>query len=124
MTERPDDHIQVPANIAVIVEALGPDLAVDFLLEFGGGELSLGARPLPNNPVRRTLGDEAAERLGRVAHRLPHQIPLARRWLVQQLRSRGLSQSQIARTLRVGRSTVKRHLRGEHDPNQLSLFED
>lgn len=124
-------EVSIPAHLRVFVEALGEDGAVDFLLAFGGSELLLGSRPMANNPVRQALGDEAARALAAVSHRLPREIPLGKRWLVQVLTARGLSQGEIARRLHIGVRSVRRHQKGEHDPNrlasrlpnQLSLFD-
>lgn len=116
-------EVPIPAHLAVFVEALGPDGALEFLLAFGGGDLSLGSRPQANNPVRKRLGDDAARKLAAVAHRLPRTIPVGRRWMVQMLDAKGLPQAEIARRLHISQSTVKRHLRGDYDPNQLSLFD-
>lgn len=115
--------VPVPAHLAVFVEALGEDGAIDFLLTFGGGELSIGADPRPTNPIARHMGVDAARALAAVSHRIPREIPLGRRWLVKVLTSRGLSQSEIARKLRMAVRTVRRHQNDEHDPNQLSLFD-
>lgn len=127
-------NIQTPAEIAPIVEVLGEDGAVDFLLEFGGAELTFSKNPREGSMVSQEVGQDRARLLGEHASHLPPRIPLAKRWLAKILDNRGLSQAQIARKLRVQDKTVRAYLKDKGygltpeerqpplDDNQLSLF--
>jgi hypothetical protein len=100
-----------PAHVAPYVEALGPEGAVTFLLEFGGAELSLPAVPKRRSPVARLLGIEAALRLSAVAHRLPRRVPTARPWIAAVLRARGEPVAEIARRLHASDVAVRGWIR-------------
>jgi hypothetical protein len=104
---------QTPAQVAAYVEVLGPDLAVSFLLEFGGAELYLAADPRGRSALEQFVGYDMAKALG--AHpnlQMVQRIPLARKWLVLMLAWQGHPHAQIARMVRVASSTVRRYVNG------------
>lgn len=115
-----------PAHIDAYVEALGPEVAVGFFLEFGGAELYLAASP-KRSALVDTIGKENAQKLAAVAHRLPARVPVPKKWLAHVLKSKGLSNAAIARKLHVTDVTVRSYLKGAgfssgHDPRQLPLL--
>ncbi|WP_112310191.1 terminase gpP N-terminus-related DNA-binding protein [Pseudogemmobacter bohemicus] len=100
------------AQVAPFVECLGPELAMQFLLRFGGAELYISANPQNGGGVEALVGREAMGRM--VAHhRIGNHIrrvPLARRWLALMLHWQGYSTAQIARTLRATDVTVRNYI--------------
>ena len=100
------------AQVAPYVEALGAELAVQFLLGYGGAELYLADDPKGRASHEVMLGYDRAKAL---AHHpklgQPHRIPLAKRWLAAMLQWQGHSTASIARTLRVTDVPVRRWLK-------------
>lgn len=93
------------------MEVLGTDLAVDFLLRFGGAELAFSKAPRGASQVSAMIGPDREVALH--AHRRvgPRtRIPLAKKWLAEMLRWRGFSTAEIARTLRASDVSVRRWL--------------
>lgn len=115
-----------PAHIQPYVEALGVDSTVEFLMAFGGAELSLRVNPRDGRLVA-LLGREKAMELAAIAGHLPRRIPLAKPWLAQQLHEKGLSVAEIARKLHVSDVSVRSYLKSRGprkppDPRQYSLL--
>ena len=98
------------AQVAAYVEVLGPDMAVTFLLAFGGAELSLSVDPKGRSSVEALLGYEKAKALA-AQPRLQKRVPLAKRWLAAMLHWQGHSTAAIARQLRVSDVSVRRWLK-------------
>lgn len=96
-----------PAHVAPYVEALGHDLAVEFLLRFGGGELPIPEAPTLRGRLVAALGPEAAARLAAVRDRLPRRVPVASPWLARALAAQGLPVAEIARHVRASDVTVR-----------------
>jgi hypothetical protein len=122
---------RAPAQIAPIVDALGVDDAVAFLLAFGGAELYIARSPGSRSRVVELLGRDKAEALAWAAENAPswpRRVPLAKQWLAHVLRAKGLPNAEIARRLRVSEETVRRHLSTppsaapQDDPRQPRLF--
>lgn len=125
MPEAPQ-YPRPPAHIEAYVEILGPELAFEFLMEFGGAELYLAAAP-KRSRLAHTIGVDKAAALAEQAYRLPARVPVAKRWLAQVLKSKGLSNAEIARKMHVTDVTVRAYLKGSelgtgHDPRQLPLL--
>ncbi len=98
------------AQAAPYVEALGAELAVIFLMTYGGAELSLADDPKGHARHEALLGYEKAKALA--AHpRLQKRVPLAKRWLAAMLHWQGRSTAEIARQLRVSDVSVRRWLK-------------
>jgi len=111
-------HYPLPgANVEPYVQALGADLAIDFLLNFGGAELSLPKVPKGKSEVERLIGPVYLLRLSEAFDGQRHRVPLATRWLAQCLSIQGLSAASIARRLRVSDVTVRKYLHGRNEPN-------
>lgn len=102
------------AQVAPYVECLGPELAVTFLLAYGGGELYLARDPKGRSAVEELVG-VAGVRAMSAHHRIGERVrpPLAKRWLAAVLRWQGNSVSHIARTLRVSETSVYKWLSEE-----------
>lgn len=126
-----------PAQIDAYVDALGPELAARFLIEFGGCVMYF-----PEDPKGRSLAEQmiGAERLKALSLAMPDnrgRVPIPRVWLVHVLNFQGKTVSEICRTLKVTDPTVRSCLKKsphggslpetptpehEPDPDQLSLF--
>lgn len=130
------DTVRAPAHIAKIVEALGQDRAIQFLLEFGGGQLTISRRPTTKSRLVTTLGADGAAALAEIADHLPRRIPTAKPWIARVWASAGTPIDQIARQLHVSNVAVNgwlkdprtgerlpgRARRDTNDPRQLRLF--
>lgn len=101
---------KVPAQVEVYVDVLGVDLAVEFLLRFGGAELHYATAPTERSALVSLVGLEKARELGRHAHKLQIRVPLASSWLAACLRQRGWSVAEIARRLRRSDQTIRKYL--------------
>ncbi|WP_323005437.1 helix-turn-helix domain-containing protein [Pseudorhodobacter sp.] len=108
------------AQVAVYVEILGVDLAVTFLLAFGGAELHLAQNPKGKGQVEAVIGLDNARALAAQDHRLQRRVPLAKKWLAQMLDWQGHSIAHIARTLRTTDVSVRGWLRAtqKDGPNE------
>lgn len=102
---------QPTAQVEAYVQALGPELAVTFLLTFGGAEMAVPDSPNGRSAHEALIGAEAAARLSAVSHRLQKRVPLAKGWLAAMLHWKGHSVAHIARTLRVSDVSVRNMLR-------------
>ena len=113
MTEQlPDLAYPKPtAQVAPYVEAFGFDMAIAFLLQFGGAELYVGKNPRGRSQFEALVGAERAKALAALGHRLQPRVPLAKHWLAACLAVRGLSNAEIARTLRVSDTSVRGYLK-------------
>lgn len=100
------------AQVAPYVEVMGADMAVQFLLAYGGAELYLAENPKGCAAHEHLIGADNAKALAAVAHRLQKRVPLAKRWLAAMLSWQGHSAAHIARTLRVSDVSVRRWLNG------------
>lgn len=122
--------IKPPAHLEPYVRVLGPDLAVDFLLAFGGADLYIARRPQPGSRLVEVVGQEGAEALAALAAtaRLQRRVPVGKEWVAKVLAARGLPIAEIARTLHTTDVSVRKYLQ-EHRPKrpppddrQLSLI--
>jgi catechol 2,3-dioxygenase-like lactoylglutathione lyase family enzyme len=97
-----------PAAVAVYVEVLGPELALHFLLTFGGAELVLPAEPRATNQVATLVGIDRARALAaRIGPGVKHRVPLAKSWVAAMLAWQGPGTAAIARRLHVSDVTVR-----------------
>lgn len=103
------------AQVAAYVDVLGTDLAMDFILQFGGAQLYLANDPQGKSDVEKLLGYHKLKELA-ARPSLQRRIPLAKRWLAEMLDWKGYSKAAIARTLRISDSTVSRYLSGHYAP--------
>lgn len=113
---------QVPAHIEAYVEVLGPDLAMEFFLRFGGTELYFGPSPKRSMILDLT----GPEKLAMLSERLGGgyiNLPIPKRWIAQQLDLRGVSRAEIARKLHVDQSTVRRWFSKPSNLDQPDFFD-
>ena len=99
------------AQVEPYVEVFGFDLAIAFLLQFGGAELYVAKDPKGRSQLEALVGPDRAKALGAITHRLQPRVPIANRWLAACLAARGLSKAEIARTLRVSNNSVRAWLK-------------
>ena len=97
-------------QVAAFVDVLGADLAVLFLLRFGGAEMYMPADPKGKSAPQDLLGYDKLKELA-ARPRLQRRVPLAKQWLAAMLDWQGHSKADIARTLRVSDVAVRRWLR-------------
>lgn len=102
--------IRVPAQVEPYVEALGIDMAVEFLIAFGGTVVIVSPRPTKYNEVARRFGVEASLALSRIADRLPRRVPQQKAWAARVLHASGLKNVEIARRLNVSDEMVRQYL--------------
>jgi hypothetical protein len=101
------------------VDVLGVDLAIDFLLTFGGAELYLSRNPRQSR-LTELVGVEKAGELAVVAaaNRMHPRIPVARDWLARALSAKGLPVAEIARRLHTTDVSVRRYLAPSQEPRK------
>lgn len=96
------------AQVEPYFEVLGPELTVDFLLQFGGAELHFSNDPKGHGAVEKLVGTDKAKALATSRNRaLQKRVPLAKRWLARMLNWQGRSAADIARTLRATDVSVR-----------------
>lgn len=100
-------HPKPPAQIAPYIEVLGIDLAVEFILQFGGAELYLSRDPKGKSKLVKLVGPDRAKALGKIANTLQRRVPLVKSWTANYLAWKGMSVVEIARTLRVSDVAVR-----------------
>jgi hypothetical protein len=102
------------AQVEPFFDVLGPDLTVQFLLQFGGAELHISNDPKGRSAVERLVGADKAKVLAESRNRaMQKRVPLAKRWLARMLHWQGHSGAHIARTLRATDVSVRGWLKGE-----------
>lgn len=130
------DALRPPAHIAMIVDALGQERAILFLLEFGGGQLTVSRRPTGRSRVADVIGIDGAASIAEIADTLPRRIPTAKPWIARVWAAGGMPVDEISRRLHVANVAVNKWLKdprtGERrpgrprtemtDPRQLRLF--
>jgi len=140
MAQLPDTRYPPhPAHLAPYIDVLGPRVALQFLLEFGGApSLYFPHDPKGKSAAEALIGGAALRALGQ---RLPSQrvrVPRPRTWMIHALSAEGRSQSEICRLAGCSSETVRRSLKlppngashpaegpdasGTGGPEQLDLF--
>lgn len=111
-----------PAHVEPYVRVLGPWLAFDFLMKFGGAELYLSATPKGRSEAEALIGAEKLAELA--ALDLPRRVPTAKPWLAEMMKTQGLSHAEIARRLHTTDVTVRGWFnpKPSTDARQRSLF--
>jgi hypothetical protein len=109
--QKPYPLPRTPADLEPIVEALGQEVAVRFLMRFGGAELRLPDRPRGKSQVEAEIGFDAYLRLCEQRDRIQKRIPLGRRWIAKIMRSEGASVAEIARRIGTTDVTVRKWLK-------------
>ena len=117
-----------PAHLEPYVRVLGVDLAIEFLLAFGGAELYLSENPTPRSRLVQLVGMDRTRALAQALDCLPRRIPTGKPWIASVWRTRSLPVSEIARKLHVTDVTVRRYLQDDKqnlkssDPMQLRFL--
>ena len=104
----PPDAPNNRPRLAPCVECLGHELAVRFLLDYGGAEIYLAADPKGRSSAEALVGAEAVARMAdhyQLGQRV--RVPLARKWLAQMLHWQGHSTAEVARTIRASDVSVR-----------------
>lgn len=114
--------IQVPANIAPFVEALGVEDAMRFFLSLGGSDIYLPRRSSPRSLAARTIGAAQVDKLAALLGYGYIKVPLARQWIAAVMKANGDSLAEIARTVRADVATVRRWLGPSEAHQQMDLF--
>lgn len=118
-----------PAQVEPFVTVLGTEMAIAFLLEFGGAELDIRPSPQARGRLVRLVGRDKAVALADAATGLPRRVPLAKPWIAAVWRAEGMAVAEIARRLHTSDVSVRRWLarpnnakRGAPDPRQMKLI--
>ncbi|WP_082351732.1 hypothetical protein [Cypionkella psychrotolerans] len=112
------NHPRPPAHVEPYITALGFELAVKFLLHFGGTELYIPQTPSAKSELVKVLGMEAAQALCDHAQRiiLQRRVPNAKPWLAQYFSVvEDMSNTAIARKLHATDVSVRRWLAGKDE---------
>ena len=107
-TPRPPDAPPNRPRLAPDVDCLGAELAVRFLLAYGGAEIYLVSGPKGRSSAEALVGAEAVARMAdhcQLGQR--GRVPLARQWLARMLHWQGHSTARAARTIRASDGSVR-----------------
>jgi hypothetical protein len=109
-----------PAHLLAYVEILGVDLAVEFLLAFGGAELYLARNPSASGKLAGVIGQDKATELAAAADRmrLPKRVPTGKEWIARVLSWKGLPVAEIARILHMSDNAVRGYLKPDRQPRR------
>lgn len=100
------------SSAAQFVRAVGPEVAAALFLKFGGATVHLSDHPGPNSSLLAAIGHPAVLDLTAEFGLGTINVPLANEWLAQHLAGKGMTRSDIARTLRVSRESLRGMLAG------------
>lgn len=115
-------EFKITAQVQPYVDALGLDMAVEFILAFGGSYVYLSTNPQDRSEVAQMLGREAAVAVARRVGAGSRRIHNAKPWLASYFRyMKGMTVNDTARLLHVSDVTVRKWL-GPIDQQQLDLF--
>lgn len=119
--------VRPTAQVEPFVRVLGEQLAIEFLLTFGGAELHLSERPTGTSEITKLVGRDNAISLASACVGLSRRCPTAKPYIAKVLYAQNHSKSAIARKLHCSDVTVRRWLKSEdhtpfHDDQQLPLF--
>lgn len=102
---------RVTAQVEPYVAALGPELAVTFLLHYGGAELYVRTTRIEGVEYANLVGNDGARALAQHADKMQRRVPVAKAWLTAMLQWQGYTVAEIARKLRVSDTSVRRMLK-------------
>lgn len=124
MTE-PVAYPRHPAHLDPYIEVLGPELAVRFLIEFGGARMYFPEDPKGKSRAEAMIGADALRRIGQRLTSNRPDIPIANTWLVQAMTAEGKGTWEICNTLRITIKTVReaRKARKDLPPQDTELSE-
>lgn len=103
------------AQVEPYVDVLGTELAIEFLLTFGGAPLYIPENPGEKPELVAVIGVDRTRALAAQKHRLQARVPLAKHWLIRCLHARGLPVLRIARKRHMSDVSVRRVL---NQPNR------
>lgn len=109
-TEKPNYPLPT-AQVQPYVDALGIETAIEFLINFGGAELSISKNPIQSSMLAQAIGLENAKKLHAYSHMMQARVPLATCWLAQCIYAQGRTQAAIARRLRVSDVTIRQYVK-------------
>lgn len=112
---------KITAQVEPYVEALGLELAVEFILAFGGSYISISENPQERSEVLKLVGRDNVIRLAKRLGSGSMRVHNAKPWLAAYFRyKKGWTVNATARKLHVSDVTVRNWL-GPKD-RQLDLF--
>ena len=128
MPQLPARIDDLPASLVDVAETLGLRVALALIQNFGGLEVKFPARPRPDHPVIKALGEEdgyaLCEFLGGQQIYVPHARPARSRLPeVRKLQAVGMNSAEIARTLGISQRYVRMLTNDRPDDTQMSLFD-
>ena len=100
-----------PASVAPYVEALGPDRAAAFLMEFGGAPMYFSRNPTKRSRAVAIVGEDGVRALSLFRGGEIARVPIANRWIAQHYRALGWTVNEIARKLRCSDVTIRKYLK-------------
>lgn len=101
-----------PAQVRALVDVVGVERAIDFILAEGGGYVTLGTSLRDDNAVVRRLGRADAERLAaKLRHPALWRVSLVKPWVAAMRSSQGRGVHEIAKELHVSDVAVRRWLK-------------
>ena len=89
---------EVDAHVLPYVEALGLERAAAFLIAYGGTPVYVAKSPRAT-PLLAIIGVDGIAALNEKFGNFIERVPMARRFVIRQLRSKGMLINQIARTV-------------------------
>lgn len=116
------EGVSTPAHLAVYVQVLGVEQALELFLALGGSQIYLPKKSGDNTAAARTIGADNVERLAAAFGYGYIKVPLARQWTALVLRSQGKSDNEIAAIVRADVATVRRWLDGVARPAAEQLI--
>lgn len=90
------------------MQVLGTDLAIEFLLRFGGAEIYIPSSPGSRSRVVDLLGEEKTRALAAMDYLLQRRVPLANDWIIACLHAKGVPAAEIARRTRCSDVSVRK----------------
>ncbi|MDX8354335.1 helix-turn-helix domain-containing protein [Cognatiyoonia sp. IB215182] len=105
------DSVRPIAQVEPFVRVLGVDLAIEFLLTFGGAQLTISRNPRPHSRLVKLVGIDKTIALAEACEHLPSRIPTAKPWIAAVWKSRGVPIDEIARRLHTSDVTVRTMLK-------------
>jgi hypothetical protein len=89
---------EVEPHVLPYVNALGLDRAAAFLIAFGGTSVYVAKSPR-STPLLTVIGADGIAALHEEFGNFIERVPMARRFVIRQLRSKGMLINQIARAV-------------------------
>ncbi|WP_205666074.1 hypothetical protein [Aquabacter cavernae] len=114
--------VEIPAQVAPYVRALGVDGAVRFLLAFGGAAAYVAGNPERVSTMRDVIGEDGIRALSQEIQGRIARVPTAKPWIAKVRFAQRRTIQEIARELHVADVSVRDWLAQERaDRAQLQL---